>query len=74
MAELIPGPPQMPVNRWWLALAVLVVGGLSLSAVLTLAIVPPLLALTVGVFERRRNEADARDSAALAHEAPGRAG
>ena len=30
-----------------------VVGGLSLSAILTLAIVPPLLAIFVGTLERR---------------------
>ena len=30
MAELIPGPPQLPINRWWLALAVLVTLGLTL--------------------------------------------
>ena len=32
-----------------------VVGGLSLSAILTLAIVPPLLSLTVGLMERKRD-------------------
>jgi HAE1 family hydrophobic/amphiphilic exporter-1 len=31
-----------------------VVGGLALSALLTLAILPPLLSLTVGIIERRR--------------------
>ena len=30
MAELIPGPPQLPVNRWWLALAVVIALGLAL--------------------------------------------
>ena len=33
-----------------------VVGGLSLSAIMTLAIVPPLLGLFVGVLEKRRSE------------------
>ena len=33
-----------------------VIGGLSLSALLTLAIVPPLLGLFVGVLEKRRSE------------------
>lgn len=37
-----------------------VVGGLSLSAILTLAIIPPLLALFAGVLEGR-HEADASD-------------
>lgn len=31
-----------------------VLGGLSLSAVLTMAIVPPMMSITVGVIERRR--------------------
>jgi HAE1 family hydrophobic/amphiphilic exporter-1 len=34
-----------------------VVGGLALSAILTLAIVPPLLGLFVGVLERERGSA-----------------
>jgi HAE1 family hydrophobic/amphiphilic exporter-1 len=41
-----------------------VVGGLALSAVLTLAIVPPLLALFVGILEGRRNLDAARDGVA----------
>jgi hypothetical protein len=32
-----------------------VLGGLSLSAVLTLAIVPPMMSITVGWRERNRN-------------------
>jgi HAE1 family hydrophobic/amphiphilic exporter-1 len=39
-----------------------VLGGLSLSAVLTLAIVPPLMSITVGVFERRRAAGNAVES------------
>ena len=39
-----------------------VVGGLSLSAVLTMAVVPPMMSITVGLIERRR----APDAAAAA--------
>ena len=35
-----------------------VLGGLALSAVLTLAIVPPMMSITVGLIERRRPPAD----------------
>ena len=35
-------------------LGAVVLGGLSLSAVLTMAIVPPMMSITVGVMERRR--------------------
>ena len=31
-----------------------VLGGLSLSAILTMAIVPPMMSITVGVIERRK--------------------
>lgn len=34
-----------------------VLGGLSLSAVLTLAIVPPMMSITVGALERGKDEA-----------------
>jgi HAE1 family hydrophobic/amphiphilic exporter-1 len=37
-------------------LGAVVLGGLTLSAVLTLAIIPPLLAITVPLVERRRGE------------------
>ena len=36
-----------------------VVGGLSLSAVLTMAVVPPMMSITVGLIERRRAPAAA---------------
>ena len=41
-----------------------VVGGLSLSAVLTLLIVPPMLTVMVGTLERRRDQADAQPTPA----------
>jgi len=31
-----------------------VLGGLSLSAVLTLALVPPIMSFSVGIFEKQR--------------------
>ena len=33
-----------------------VLGGLSLSAILTMAIVPPMMSITVGVIERRKQK------------------
>ena len=53
---LIPGAG----SELYRGLGSVVVGGLSLSALLTLAIVPPLLSLTVGVLERKRDD-DAQD-------------
>lgn len=44
-----------------------VLGGLSLSAVLTMAIVPPMMAITVGIIERRR-AAKTEDAQAVAAE------
>ncbi len=41
-----------------------VVGGLSLSAVLTMAVVPPMLSVTVGLIERRRRSPEAAVAAA----------
>lgn len=41
-----------------------VLGGLSLSAVLTMAIVPPMMSITVGVVERRKQR-KARDAEAV---------
>ena len=35
-------------------LGAVVLGGLSLSAVLTMAIVPPMMSITVGIIERRK--------------------
>ena len=44
-----------------------VLGGLSVSAVLTMAIVPPMMSITVGVLENRRvRRAEARAGAAAA--------
>jgi HAE1 family hydrophobic/amphiphilic exporter-1 len=44
-----------------------VLGGLSLSAVLTMAIVPPMMSITVGVIERRKIR-KAESAAAVAAE------
>ena len=44
-------------------LGAVVVGGLSLSAVLTLAIIPPLLAMTVGLGERSHAAASSAEPA-----------
>ena len=48
---LVPGAG----SELYRGLGSVVVGGLSLSAILTLAIVPPLLSLTVGLMERKRD-------------------
>ncbi|MEM7406597.1 MAG: efflux RND transporter permease subunit [Pseudomonadota bacterium] len=48
---LVPGAG----SELYRGLGSVVVGGLSLSAVLTLVIIPPLLSLTVGLFARRAN-------------------
>ena len=47
-------------------LGAVVLGGLSLSAVLTMAIVPPMMSITVGIIERRRQRAAEGAQAAAA--------
>ena len=41
-----------------------VLGGLSLSAILTMAIVPPMMSITVGVIERRKQRKELAAEAA----------
>ncbi len=43
-----------------------VVGGLSMSAVLTLLLIPPMLAMSVGVMERSRKPSEAHSGRAVA--------
>ena len=43
-----------------------VLGGLSLSAILTMAIVPPMMSITVGVIERRKQRKKLSAEAATA--------
>ncbi len=52
-------------------LGAVVIGGLSLSALLTLAIIPPLLSMTVGTGERGRAAAPSRPATASSAPAPG---
>ena len=44
-----------------------VLGGLSLSAILTMAIVPPMMSITVGVIERRKQRKELAAETATAH-------
>jgi hydrophobic/amphiphilic exporter-1 (mainly G- bacteria), HAE1 family len=43
-----------PGSELYRGLGAVVLGGLSLSAVLTMAIVPPMMSVTVGIVERRK--------------------
>jgi HAE1 family hydrophobic/amphiphilic exporter-1 len=58
---LIPGAG----SELYRGLGSVVVGGLSLSALLTLAVVPPLLSLTVGVLERGKTTGVNEEEGAL---------
>jgi HAE1 family hydrophobic/amphiphilic exporter-1 len=43
-----------PGSELYRGLGAVVLGGLSLSAALTMAIVPPMMSVTVGIVERRK--------------------
>jgi len=55
-----------PGSELYRGLGAVVLGGLSLSAVLTMAIVPPMMSITVGVVEGRKARRAARDQAVAA--------
>ena len=55
---LVPGSG----SELYRGLGSVVLGGLSLSALLTMAIVPPMMAITVGVVEQRRKKGGMPDS------------
>ena len=59
---LFPGPG----SELYRGLGSVVVGGLALSAVLTLAIIPPLLSIAFSMLERKREPAPAGSAAAVA--------
>ena len=55
-----------PGSELYRGLGAVVLGGLSLSAVLTMAIVPPMMSITVGVVEGRKARRAARAEAVAA--------
>ena len=55
-----------PGSELYRGLGAVVLGGLSLSAVLTMAIVPPMMSITVGIVEGRKARRAARDQAVAA--------